>query len=334
MSSERGASAVIVALLAIPLLGGTAIAVDVGALYAEKAQLQNGADGAALAIAKECAVSEFSCTAQAAATADGFANLNSNDDVSNNTFALDINDNIVTVTTTTNDASNEGGGLRHPFAAAVGFTEASVVVASATAEWGVPLGADTLPLAFPLCKFDDFMPSGPEGIGEEIWIRNDVDARKASDCEDSTFPSFFGWLTSGDCTADVTLTAIEPPEAWVVADPGKSPLGAGCLEARFIELQQSATPILIPVYDSIGEKGTAVDGQFHLVGFASFIITGWEFPSWSASPPENCKKETGAPSCSGIRGYFTDWVSVEDVLGGLGGDPSLPGLPVVAKLTY
>ena len=55
---ERGASAVLFALLLIPILGMGAIAVDVGALYAEKAQLQNGADAVALEVAIACAKDE------------------------------------------------------------------------------------------------------------------------------------------------------------------------------------------------------------------------------------------------------------------------------------
>ncbi len=55
---ERGASAVLFGLLLIPLLGFGGIAVDVGALYAEKAELQNGADAAALEVAIACAKSE------------------------------------------------------------------------------------------------------------------------------------------------------------------------------------------------------------------------------------------------------------------------------------
>ncbi len=49
LSGERGATAVIVTLLLVPLLGFAAIAVDVGALYAERARLQTAADAAALA---------------------------------------------------------------------------------------------------------------------------------------------------------------------------------------------------------------------------------------------------------------------------------------------
>ena len=39
---ERGAASVIVAIVLVVLMGCAALAVDVGAMYAEKAQLQNG----------------------------------------------------------------------------------------------------------------------------------------------------------------------------------------------------------------------------------------------------------------------------------------------------
>ena len=52
---ERGAVAIIVALVMVVLLGFAAIAVDISAMWAEKRQLQNGADAGALAIAQDCA---------------------------------------------------------------------------------------------------------------------------------------------------------------------------------------------------------------------------------------------------------------------------------------
>jgi Flp pilus assembly protein TadG len=60
--SEKGAVAIIVAVLMVAVLGCAAIAVDVGAMYAEKAQIQNGADATALAIAGDCAKG-LSCAA-------------------------------------------------------------------------------------------------------------------------------------------------------------------------------------------------------------------------------------------------------------------------------
>ena len=55
LASERGATAVIFALLLVPMLGFAAIAVDVGSLYAERARLQVAADAAAIAVAQDCA---------------------------------------------------------------------------------------------------------------------------------------------------------------------------------------------------------------------------------------------------------------------------------------
>ena len=54
LSDERGATAVVFALLLVPVLGFAAIAVDIGSLYAERARLQVAADAAAIAVAQDC----------------------------------------------------------------------------------------------------------------------------------------------------------------------------------------------------------------------------------------------------------------------------------------
>src|SRR5947208_3628329 len=60
---DRGAVAGLVAVLLSTgvLLGMAALSVDVGQLYAERRQVQNGADAAALAVAVSCAAST-TCT--------------------------------------------------------------------------------------------------------------------------------------------------------------------------------------------------------------------------------------------------------------------------------
>ena len=52
---ERGAVAVVVALVMVPLIAFAAISVDVAGLWWDKQQLQTGADAGALAIAQDCA---------------------------------------------------------------------------------------------------------------------------------------------------------------------------------------------------------------------------------------------------------------------------------------
>jgi hypothetical protein len=83
---ERGAVALLVAILAGSgvLFAAGALVVDIGAAYAERAQLQNGADGAALAAARQCALDTPSCSgATGADTAAGwFADANANDGTS------------------------------------------------------------------------------------------------------------------------------------------------------------------------------------------------------------------------------------------------------------
>src|ERR1700712_5098129 len=71
MRDDRGAVAVLVAILMVPLLGFAAVGIDVAAMYAERQQLQTGADAGALAIAQDCGrgtCGATSGTAQALAT--------------------------------------------------------------------------------------------------------------------------------------------------------------------------------------------------------------------------------------------------------------------------
>lgn len=83
---ERGAVAVLVTILlgSGVLLTAGALVVDVGGAYAERAQLQSGADSAALAVGGACAVGASACTTatQRATTAGQFADANANDGTS------------------------------------------------------------------------------------------------------------------------------------------------------------------------------------------------------------------------------------------------------------
>jgi len=81
---EHGAISVLDAILMVTLLGFTALAVDVGMLYAERTQLRNGADAAALAIAQKCArnINDTDCSSSST-LARNLANSNARDGSSN-----------------------------------------------------------------------------------------------------------------------------------------------------------------------------------------------------------------------------------------------------------
>jgi hypothetical protein len=78
---ERDAGAVLiwVALTMVVLLGVGALVIDIGRLYVERRELQNGADAAALAVAQDCAGGDCE---DDAGTAKNYADLNANDGAS------------------------------------------------------------------------------------------------------------------------------------------------------------------------------------------------------------------------------------------------------------
>ena len=122
---ERGAVGVVVALLMVPLIGFAAIAIDVSAMYAERQQLQTGADAGALAIAQDCGRGACGSTGQTAQT---FATSNLNKASSTAT---------VTSLTASQVTVRNAGVKQHWFAPVLGVNS-STITASATAAWGSP----------------------------------------------------------------------------------------------------------------------------------------------------------------------------------------------------
>src|SRR6476620_4978697 len=76
---ERGATGVLVAVMMLVLIGAGALAVDVGQIYAERAQLQNAADAGAMAAAMQCHSAPTDCATRAQAWAQEMTAANSND---------------------------------------------------------------------------------------------------------------------------------------------------------------------------------------------------------------------------------------------------------------
>ena len=146
LGEERGAVAVIVALLMVPLLGCAAIAVDVAALYADREQLQTAADAGAVAVALDCAGGACGNTVATATTA-LTANAGSAEDATLTTPTVSVSGNTVTVTVSANQA--------HWFAPVLGV-DSTRVTASATATWKPTTTAVAqLPLAISYCEYQE-----------------------------------------------------------------------------------------------------------------------------------------------------------------------------------
>lgn len=278
-AGERGAVAVITAMMMVVLLGMAAIVVDVGAIYSERAQLQNGADAAALAIAQNCAAGVCGDTA---ATATALTGKNANDNAAAATAVVDQSAGAVTVNTSTLTAQGQHA-LALAFAPILGF-KTGTVGATAKAAWGSPAAATVFPFTTPHCVYDQAPP------GQLLWITTDASCR---DSKGNIVPGGFGWLDeSSPCAAVVDITAQ------VGSQPGKS--GPPCSMTGVVN-----TTILIPLYETAWGQGQ--NATYSVYGFAAFHLSDYSWPgSFTNSPSAACDK------CTGIKGYFTKLISLDD----------------------
>jgi hypothetical protein len=286
---ERGAVAVIVALLMVALLGAAAFAVDVGAMYSERAQLQNAADAAALGVAQACA--KGAC-GNMTSTAQTLANLNSNDGSSNVTVS-NPTATSVHVTASTRDAKTGAGYLALSFAPVLGI-KTKQVAAEATAAWGSPSsGPDVLALAFAPCVFQ------LNGAIQVITIQGSGSNCSSTSPSGSILPGNFGWLTdpSGTCSANVSAggSALEGSTGVSISNDCEKALDA-------VEGQT----VLLPVYSDI------VNGAYVIQGWAAFRVLGWNFPSATDYNSRTYPGATCTGSCKGLIGQFVSFVSLDD----------------------
>lgn len=323
---ERGAIAVMVALLLVPMLGFGALVIDVGALVQERRDLQNGADAAAFAVAQDCA-GGVSCGPYMV-TADEYVDLNATDNDSDvyevcgsGPGLTDCSDppelpagalGYVRVADSTREASSGSEQISFTLARALGFDGATVQM-SAIVAWGAPASATTTPLTISMCEFDEatdpdgddvrtFAEGPPFSVDPIVaYFHNVTSGHGDESCagpagQDN--PGGFGWLDSGgDCQAD------SEADGTYSADTGND-VPNGCDPADWLN-----TTVLIPVYDEVVDPGT--NASYHIVGYAAYHIVGYKFPAKRAGLYSFC---TGGDSC--LVGYFTDYVTSADEFGG------------------
>jgi Flp pilus assembly protein TadG len=278
-TDERGAVSVLVALLMVVLLGFAALAIDVGMLVSEKAQLQNGADAAALGLAQRCAknpADTMRC-AQSSLEARSLANSNALD--ASTRVAVTTLDKTAGRVTVTTGAKEAGTGANHVslvFANVLGIPSADVT-ASASAAWGGPSKVEApFAIAFSKCEID----SSRTADGALQFLMSHGIGETSKTCHGTSsgheIPGGFGWLvqdTSGSCQATVSLST-----PWVTSDTGSN-LKAGCgprLEQWKAKLAAGEELVqLFPVFDDT--SGTGTSGKFRIVAFAAIDIRGWNF---------------------------------------------------------
>lgn len=310
---ERGAASVIVAIILVVLLGFAALAVDVGAMYAEKAQLQNGADSAALAVANQCA--KGSC-GDSTGTGTLFANSNANDGTSGATVTFP-NSTTVHVETKARAAGSATDGFGLFFARVMGFNNTQIN-ATAEASWGAVSGATSFPWTISDCVFKknlsasqlaEFNSSGTftgDPIPNHLTLRYDENTPAYPGCaaQNGYAPGGFGWLDAGtDCSATISVdTSV------VGSKPGISLPNVCSTMPSTIK----GTTVLVPVFSSAVSLNNGNNTKYTMVGFLAFKVTGYKF---GGSVQD---LDPLAPSCSGncraVQGYFTRFVSLAEGL--------------------
>lgn len=158
--NESGAATILIALLMVSLVASAGLAIDISNLTYQRSRVQNSADTAALAIARDCATdpNNAACIAPAS-TADYFAQQNSDGGTS-------------TVTKTSNSVGvSVTKSVDMNFLRVLGINS-KPVSATAKATWtGRPIeGSPVLPMGVPYCMYKNNLPPATT----PLLLRTDV----------------------------------------------------------------------------------------------------------------------------------------------------------------
>ena len=310
---ERGAIIVLAAALIVVMVGMAALVIDVGAIRDEKRELQNGADAAALAVARGCARDDqvWACT-QAAADALSARLVTANSGGNSANVALNTAIGQVTVVASTGVGAN--GVLPFKFAQILTGQEGQRVKATAVARWGGIKRTNVIPLTISKCEFDRATLNNTL-FDRPAVILFKTKAPTCANTNGSDLPGGFGWVKDNDAKptdCDVTPTAglTVGDDTGVVGSPN------GCAMGTLL-----GKDVSLAVYNGVG--GSGANGTYTIYGFGAFHLTGYRFASNTGGTvpcgsPDSCISgyfvrstgsvgtgEYGGPNLAGHRVYLT-----------------------------
>ncbi len=305
LSSDRGAVAVMTALLLVPLLVCAGFVIDIGASYVQWRQLQNAADAAALAIAQYCGNGNCSPDHNQK-TADFFTSANAGRAATAKVDPVRDN-NTVTVTTKAT--------VNYEFAPVIG-TSNNTVTASATASWGSPTGGPSvLPLTISLCSFrfqtGGGLPTGSTAVTIKT-TRND-----GSECNGrpghNDVPGGFGWVDvdpGGGCIVTSIITGHLSSKTGAPPSCPDSLINA-----------QIGNTVLLPIFwDMARDKNDKIEGgtnaSYIIYAYAAFHLTNFYSKGNDSS----------------ITGYFTKFVDLSGAFTHDTGSPNTDRLDTGAQV--
>jgi len=290
---ERGAVAVVVALCMVVLMGFTALAIDLGSIYSDQQQLQNGADAGALAIAQSC--QRGSCVD----TADKYVKANKLDGQATGKAVINQTAGSVTV---------EADSIHQNWFAGVLGIATTAIGATATATYGYPSGGAVLPLAFSWCEFFNAVKAWTADAlpGSKALIVVPLKEQTCTNPAHTYVAGGFGYLAGTNCVAEVLAGN------WVESDPGENGPNS-CTGFDWTTLLGTDVPV--PIYEDY--KGNGKGAEYLIKGMATFTITAYCFGP-QAQAPDTIKD---CPNTKRIEGYF---VSYTDLSSNYPIDPTAP----------
>lgn len=325
-----------VAVMMVVLVGVGALVIDIGALYVERRQLQNGADAAALAVAQDCV--QANCGAGGGvAVAKSYADLNANDGVSaiEPTTPCGSGPGLsacvgaapsgaagasgwVRVDTSTETPSG-GSEVSFLLAPAISALTGKKVRASATAAWGPLQTGTTLPFTFSECEFNNLPQADGFPIGETIVYskaggQNSTPLPGCTSRTPSggTVEGGFGWLDLSGGACSVTLNVGATISGPVNTGNDNLLKTSPCNET----LVQNKE-VLLPLFGSVA--GTGSKATYTIAGFVGFIVTGYRLSGSTWPSNFSCPQVPGGTGGTGnlrcFRGSFTRFYSSQGEFG-------------------
>jgi Flp pilus assembly protein TadG len=309
----------------VVLLGVGAIVIDAGALYQERRELQNGADAAVLAVARNCA--RLNCGDEDA-TADHFADENATDDAADAPVVCGDSPGLpscsatvpapadalgwVRVETSTHNPGNPTDDGQVELVLAPLLDAANVgqtVEATAVATWGPVRESEASPFTISTCEFyalgGSLSPLVVPGGNTVIDFRSSPTQSAAHDCGFDS--GGFAWLdVGGDCAITIDLTGT----TWIQRGSRRSnPSRLGCDASDWRNAE-----VLVTLYD---ETRTS-PRRFHVSGFIGFRITGYALGGSVWNSPDCTVPPIFGGRC--IEGRFTRIIAADGEMGEAGDD--------------
>lgn len=339
LDGDRGSVAVLFALFLVLLFGAGTLAVDIGSVYSEGRQLQNGAENAAVAVARSCAPPATACQPGLATT---FADANANDTMAAVDTVCGTAPGLPACAPTTQrvrfdctaasgaapyvqvrTSTSGTGGVQVPttFARGLNPPPAGLTVrACARAAYGAPLGLTSqIPLTISFCQWNaatgggttfaspPFTPTSPNH--QVIFIKGNTSAGTCTGPAGAALPGGFGWLDSTGCQA--TTTSVDGSDV-VQSDPGAA--GPSTCDISSY-LGQS---LFVPVYEAA--SGTGAGATYKVGGYGAFVMTAYQFNGSNRARLPGYPWPCTVPQGQCISGFFT--AAVAPTTGTIGG-PSM-----------